>query len=56
MTEAPYNWGTGATGLLFLAALVGSFIGYHSLRICFISLYTWQLTTIEWEPAPSATS
>lgn len=27
MTEAPYNWGTGATGLLFLAALVGSFIG-----------------------------
>ncbi|KAL3459683.1 major facilitator superfamily domain-containing protein [Aspergillus heterothallicus] len=27
MTEAPYNWGTGATGLLFLAALIGSFIG-----------------------------
>ncbi|KAL4932543.1 putative MFS transporter [Aspergillus undulatus] len=27
MTEAPYNWGTGSTGLLFLAALVGSFIG-----------------------------
>ncbi|KAL4940607.1 hypothetical protein BDV06DRAFT_230196 [Aspergillus oleicola] len=27
MTEAPYNWGTGSTGLLFLAALVGSFTG-----------------------------
>ncbi|KAL2838965.1 major facilitator superfamily domain-containing protein [Aspergillus pseudoustus] len=27
MTEAPYSWGTGATGLLFLAALIGSFIG-----------------------------
>ncbi|KAL3471473.1 major facilitator superfamily domain-containing protein [Aspergillus californicus] len=27
MTEAPYNWGTGPTGLIFLAALIGSFIG-----------------------------
>ncbi|EED13270.1 MFS transporter, putative [Talaromyces stipitatus ATCC 10500] len=27
MTEDPYNWGTGSTGLMFLAALVGSFIG-----------------------------
>ncbi|KAL3431492.1 major facilitator superfamily domain-containing protein [Aspergillus tetrazonus] len=27
MTGAPYNWSTGPTGLMFLAALVGSFIG-----------------------------
>ncbi|KAL4986693.1 major facilitator superfamily domain-containing protein [Aspergillus falconensis] len=27
MTDAPYNWSTGPTGLMFLAALVGSFIG-----------------------------
>ncbi|OKL63069.1 hypothetical protein UA08_01279 [Talaromyces atroroseus] len=27
MTEDPYDWGTGPTGLIFLAALVGSFIG-----------------------------
>jgi MFS family permease len=27
MTEAPYNWSNGSTGLLFLAALIGSFIG-----------------------------
>ncbi|KAL4806541.1 major facilitator superfamily domain-containing protein [Aspergillus unguis] len=27
MTEAPYNWSSGSTGLMFLAALVGSFIG-----------------------------
>ncbi|KAL4784730.1 major facilitator superfamily domain-containing protein [Aspergillus varians] len=27
LTDAPYNWGTGPTGLIFLAALVGSFIG-----------------------------
>ncbi|KAJ9616006.1 hypothetical protein H2204_014175 [Knufia peltigerae] len=27
LTEDPYDWGTGPTGLVFLAALVGSFIG-----------------------------
>lgn len=27
MTDAPYNWSAGSTGLLFLAALVGNFIG-----------------------------
>lgn len=27
MTEAPYNWSASSTGLLFLAALVGNFIG-----------------------------
>lgn len=27
MTEAPYNWSNGSTGLLFLAALIGSFFG-----------------------------
>ncbi|KAL4971719.1 major facilitator superfamily domain-containing protein [Aspergillus desertorum] len=27
MTDAPYNWSTGPTGLMFLAALIGSFIG-----------------------------
>jgi hypothetical protein len=27
MTDDPYNWSTGPTGLMFLAALVGSFIG-----------------------------
>lgn len=29
MTESPYNWSAGSAGLLFLAALVGNFIGYH---------------------------
>lgn len=28
MTEPPYNWSAGSAGLLFLAALVGNFIGY----------------------------
>ena len=28
LTDDPYDWGTGPTGLIFLAALVGSFIGY----------------------------
>lgn len=28
MTEAPYNWSAGSAGLIFLAALVGNFIGY----------------------------
>ncbi|CAI7613921.1 unnamed protein product [Penicillium bialowiezense] len=27
MTEAPYNWSASSTGLLFLAALVGNFLG-----------------------------
>lgn len=27
MTEAPYNWSAGSTGLIFLAALVGNFMG-----------------------------
>jgi hypothetical protein len=27
MTEAPYNWSAGSTGLIFLAALVGNFLG-----------------------------
>ena len=27
MTEAPYNWSNGSTGLLFLSALIGSFFG-----------------------------
>ena len=27
MTEPPYNWSAGSAGLLFLAALVGNFIG-----------------------------
>ncbi|KAH1328056.1 hypothetical protein KXW75_000190 [Aspergillus fumigatus] len=27
MTEPPYNWSAGSVGLLFLAALVGNFIG-----------------------------
>lgn len=27
MTEAPYNWSTGSTGLIFLAALIGNFLG-----------------------------
>ncbi|KAI1629195.1 putative MFS transporter [Exophiala viscosa] len=27
LTDDPYDWGTGPTGLIFLAALVGSFIG-----------------------------
>lgn len=30
MTEPPYNWSAGSAGLLFLAALVGNFIGYAS--------------------------
>lgn len=30
MTEPPYNWSAGSAGLLFLAALVGNFIGYTS--------------------------
>lgn len=28
MTSAPYNWSTSATGLLYLSALVGNFIGW----------------------------
>lgn len=28
MTEPPYSWSAGSAGLLFLAALVGNFIGY----------------------------
>lgn len=28
LTEAPYNFSAGSTGLVFLAALVGNFIGY----------------------------
>lgn len=31
MTEKPYNWSAGSTGLLFLAALIGNFLGYVSL-------------------------
>ncbi|PYH69866.1 putative MFS transporter [Aspergillus vadensis CBS 113365] len=27
MTEAPYNWSAGSAGLIFLAALVGNFLG-----------------------------
>lgn len=27
MTDAPYNWSAGSTGLIFLAALVGNFLG-----------------------------
>lgn len=27
MTEPPYNWTAGSTGLIFLAALVGNFLG-----------------------------
>lgn len=27
MTEAPYDWSASSTGLLFLAALVGNFLG-----------------------------
>lgn len=27
MTEAPYNWSAGSTGLLFLSALIGNFLG-----------------------------
>ncbi|KAJ5820061.1 hypothetical protein N7474_005652 [Penicillium riverlandense] len=27
MTEKPYNWSAGSTGLIFLAALVGNFLG-----------------------------
>lgn len=27
MTDAPYNWSAGSTGLIFLAALAGNFIG-----------------------------
>ncbi|PYH97085.1 MFS transporter [Aspergillus ellipticus CBS 707.79] len=27
MTDAPYNWSAGSAGLIFLAALVGNFIG-----------------------------
>lgn len=27
LTEAPYNWSAGSAGLIFLAALVGNFIG-----------------------------
>ncbi|KAK5112560.1 hypothetical protein LTR85_011252 [Meristemomyces frigidus] len=28
LTEPPYNWSTTATGLVFLAALVGNFVGW----------------------------
>ncbi|KAK5131150.1 hypothetical protein LTR08_001298 [Meristemomyces frigidus] len=28
LTEPPYNWSTSATGLVFLAALVGNFVGW----------------------------
>lgn len=28
MTEPPYNWSAGSTGLIFLAALVGNFLGF----------------------------
>ena len=28
LTEAPYNWSTTSTGLVFLAALVGNFVGW----------------------------
>lgn len=31
MTEPSYNWSAGSAGLLFLAALVGNFIGYTPL-------------------------
>lgn len=27
MTESPYNWSAGSTGLIFLAALIGNFLG-----------------------------
>lgn len=27
MTEPPYNWSAGSTGLIFLAALIGNFLG-----------------------------
>jgi hypothetical protein len=27
MTEPPYNWSAGSTGLIFLAALTGNFLG-----------------------------
>jgi hypothetical protein len=27
MTDAPYNWSAGSTGLIFLAALIGNFLG-----------------------------
>jgi MFS family permease len=28
LTEPPYNWSTSSTGLVFLAALVGNFVGW----------------------------
>lgn len=27
MTQPPYNWSAGSTGLIFLAALIGNFLG-----------------------------
>lgn len=27
MTEPPYNWSVSAAGLMFLAAIVGDFVG-----------------------------
>ena len=36
MTEPPYNWNAGPAGLLFLAALVGNFIGYALLLSLFL--------------------
>lgn len=27
MTEPPYNWSAGSTGLIFLSALIGNFLG-----------------------------
>lgn len=49
MTEPPYNWSAGSAGLLFLAALVGNFIGYpvpppsiYPLHACLFYLTTRQ--------------
>lgn len=46
MTEPPYNWSAGPAGLLFLAALVGNFIGYSYLSsLCQTYLVQCRLTS-----------
>lgn len=41
MTEPPYNWSVSAAGLMFLAAIVGDFVGLVYVRF---TLLTYRYT------------
>jgi len=59
MTEPPYNWSAGSAGLLFLAALVGNFIGYPPspfFPIPSIPNIANIIRAAEWVSAPSQTT